>query len=55
MWGRKCVAPTAACDGNAQVRPDSEQTVSIQAPLRRLSGALLIAEMELELKKSAFE
>lgn len=36
----------------AQVRPDSEQTVSIQAPLRRLSGALLVAEMEPELKKS---
>lgn len=36
----------------AQVRPDSEQTVSTQAPLRRLNGALLTAEMELELKKS---
>ena len=39
----------------AQVRPDSEQTVSIQAALRRLSGALLIAEVEPELKKSRMQ
>lgn len=34
----------------AQVRPDSKQ--SNKAPLRRLRGALLTAEMELELEQS---